>query len=278
MKTGISSIEHELKVRPSAVVQIKLLSSLRSQRMGDLTNTLKGILGVGDFVVTAENVINVSDDYYDTDSLDICRSHSVFRVRREFGATTIVLKTLMSQSPGEFKRNEIEIPVSEIHLQDMVSTGFHDIVKENFPDSRGKPLRLKLEVTNKRRNFLMDRGAEKYRLSVDAFVYTNPATGGTSGLLHELEIEAKSEAASAKLHQMKGGMLSALRNFSLSTESKYERGIRIFHLDGPGWKQTLAKWNTGLGLNWMSLLISVVSLVFGALGIWLVYSPPTVLK
>jgi inorganic triphosphatase YgiF len=262
-------IEHELKITPSSSIQVKLLSSLQTQNLDELIKTLKGVLGVGDFVLTAENVKNTTDDYYDTSSLSLFHCHSLLRVRREGGLPTVVVKTLIGQAQGELKRTEFEHTTSEEELQSLVATGFSAIVNAQLPDFKSHPLRHNLEVSKTRRNYIMARGAERYRLSLDAFSFANPKTGRASEKLFEIEIESLNAEASEKLRGIKHNLLDVLNGFAFSNGSKYERGIKAFHIDGAAWKQTLSKWNTGIGLNWVGVVIGVLSLLVGVVGTWL---------
>lgn len=262
-------IEHEIKLTPSASVQVKLLSSLRTQSLDDVVKTLKNALGIGDFVIAAENVKNTTDDYYDTDDLALFHTHSLLRVRREGGLPVVVVKTLVGQSQGELRRTEFEKPVTEIDLQAMIATGFANVVAQQLPDFREQKLNYRLKVSKERRNYVMERGAEKYRLSLDTFWFTNPISGRTSDQEFEIEIESLNADASMRLRSIKHHLLNLLQGFAFSTGSKYERGVRKFYMDGPQWKQTLSKWNSGLGLNWVGVVLGAIGLVLSAIGLWL---------
>lgn len=261
-----TAIEHEIKVTPSASVQIKLLSSLQSQKLDDVVRTLKGVLGFGDFAVTTENVRNVTDDYYDTDDLSLYSTHSLLRVRRQGSSPTIVVKTLIGQSPGELKRTEFEQATSEDELQSLIESSFASIVAAQLPDLKGKKLTYKVKVSNERRNYLMVRGEEIHRLSFDSFFFVNPKTGRTSDQQYEIEIESLNAAASAKLHTMKHSLLEVFRGgFTFSKSSKYERGIEAFSINGALWKQWLSKWSSPTGLGWVGFVATLAGIVIGVI-------------
>ena len=76
---------------------MKLLASLRSQSVDDVTQTLKGVLGVGDFKLTIENVKSLIEEYYDTPELALYDTHSVFRIRRDTGTPCLVIRHLVGQ-------------------------------------------------------------------------------------------------------------------------------------------------------------------------------------
>lgn len=261
-------IEHELKLTPATNVQVKLLASLRTQTADQIIQTLKGTLGVGDFVVTIENIKSIIDDYYDTDDLTLYQIHSVFRVRREGDRATVVIKELAGQTPGELKRTEYELPLSEPELQSNLAQDFASIVASQLPDLRDKKLKYKLKISNERHNYLMERQGERYRLSLDIFTFTNPKTGRGSDAQYEVEIEALNEAASAKLGRIKHHLLDVLTGFRFSPGSKYERGIKVFYIDAAQWRQALAAWNSGPGLGWVGAIIGLAGLIVGIIGTW----------
>jgi hypothetical protein len=115
----------------------------------------------------------------------------------------------------------------------------------------------------------MQRQAESYRLSIDIFVFMNPKTGRTSDQQFEVEVEALNDAASVKLNSIKHNLLNVLRDFKFSPGSKYERGIKAFFIDSAEWKQALASWSSGAGLNWTSVVIGVIGLILSVVGLWL---------
>lgn len=259
--------EHELKVSPPVSQQVKLLGALRSETIDDVIQTLKALLGIGDFLVTVENVKSLIDEYYDTPDLALYATHAVCRIRREGVVPRLVVKKLIGQDQGELRRTEEETELTESEVQDLVSTGFASTVKITLSDLREKRLALKLKLNNERRNYMMNRGEERYRLSLDSFVFTNPATGRTSDQQFEIEIEALNDAASAKLASIKHNMLKVLEGFSFSAGSKYERGIKLFYFDRPVWIQWLAMWSTGPGLNWVSVILTLLGLLLTILSL-----------
>lgn len=266
-------IEHEIKITPTASVQVKLLSSLRTQNIDEVIKTLKGALGIGAFTVSAENIKNTTDDYYDTQDLALYSTHSLLRVRREGGLPIVTVKTLLGQSQGELKRTESETSITEDDLQSLVAAGFASILVEQLPDLRSKKVHYVLRVVKERRNYLMERSGERYRLSLDLFFFTDPKSGRTTDQEFEVEIESLNDEASLKLRTIKHNLLDVLKGFGFSIGSKYERGVRAFHIDGPPWKQALSKWNSGLGLNWIGIVLSIIGVVLSAIGIWLTIRP-----
>ncbi len=267
--TTVVPIEHEIKVTPNTNVQIKLLSSIRSQNIDNVIKTLKATLGIGDFSVLPEDVKSIIDDYYDTEDLALYYTHSVFRIRREGVQPTLVIKQLVRQAQGELERTEYETSLSEIELQNQSSQSFPEVVASQLPDIRDKKLAYLLKVTNERRNYLMERKGERYRLSLDMFVYANPKTGRTSDQQFEVEIEALNDAASAKLNNIKHNLLDVLTGFKFSAGSKYERGIKMFYIDSAEWKQVLAAWSSGIGLAWIGAIFGILGLIVGIVGVWL---------
>lgn len=259
--------EHELKLIPSTSLQVKLLASLRSQSVEGVIQTLKGVLGVGDFMVTVENIKSLIDEYYDTPELALYDTHSAFRIRRDVGTPILVIKRLIGQDQGEMKRTEHETALTEETYQKLLTEGFASVIARELPDLRTKKLEYKLKVSNERRNYLLARNGEKYRLSLDIFVYINPKTGRTSDQQFEVEIESLSDDASAKLKGIKHNLLDVLRGFNYSKGSKYERGVRLFYIDKAEWKQVLAAWSTGPGLNWIGAILGVVGLLLTILGL-----------
>lgn len=263
--------EHEIKVAPTVTQQVKLLAALRSDRVEDLIHTIKGVLGIGDFHVAMENVKTVMDDYFDTDDLALYYTHSVFRIRREGGSPRLVIKKLVGQDQGELRRTEDETELSEAQLQSLLAERFASVVRAKLTDLRDKLLSIKLRVTNERRNYIMERGQERFRLSIDIFVFTNPLNGRTSNQQFEVEIEALDEHASAKLGAIKHNFLDVLEGFAFSKGSKYERGIKLFFVDRSEWLQLLAGWSTGTGLNWTSVIIGLIGLVLTIVGLVLTW-------
>lgn len=267
--------EHELKLTPSTSLQVKLLASLRTQSVDDVIHILKGVLGVGDFKVTIENVKSLIDEYFDTSDLALYDTHSVFRVRRDAGTPCLVIKKLIGQEQGEIKRTEHETDLSEETYQQLRAEGFAPIVAKEIPDLRDKRLVYNLKISNERRNFILERNDEKYRLSLDIFVYSNPKTGRTSNQQFEVEIEALNDAASAKLKGIKHNLLDVLHGFEYSKGSKYERGIRLFYIDKSEWWQLLTAWSSGTGLNWIGVILGILGLILAIVGIALTirYAP-----
>lgn len=149
------TVENKLKIQLGEKTQIKLFASLQSQNIDQLSETIQGIFGLGAYNVTPETQKNITDDYYDTESLELYKDHALLRIRRDQGEPSIIAKSILSQSRGQFKRKEFEQKISEKTLQNEVATNFSAITKEAFPDLIGKRFLHMLKITNERRNFLL---------------------------------------------------------------------------------------------------------------------------
>jgi inorganic triphosphatase YgiF len=226
------SEEHELKLVPDARMQAKLLSVRPIQDVEQVLAQVKGLLGVGDLRVTEESVHVITDEYFDTQRLHLFHANRVFRVRREGGQLPIlVMKKLLEKDVGLIKRKEYPREISEDEYRGLVKKGFREILTAFVPDLAGQRLNYILNIRNERRNLYITRGKEKYCLSLDTFVFGNGRDGRTSGEQFEIELEAKSQVASARLPTLKGHVKRALPGFDFAPDSKYERAVKYFGLN-----------------------------------------------
>lgn len=261
--------EHEIKVVPAPGQQIKLLTSLRSKSTDELQDTLQGFIGTGQFSISLEGTKTINDVYYDTEDLQLFEIHSLLRVRHVGDATKLIIKTLTSQSAGELKRAEHEFNISAQELKDLESTNFKQYVDVHFPELSGRSFSKLISVRNDRLNYLLVRETESFRLSLDQFVLVNAANGKASNQLYEIELEALNADASVQLPIIKPNLLKLVKNSRFSNSSKYERGVRHFHLDQAYWKQALSAWSTGPGLNWLGLILNLAGIALTVFGLYL---------
>lgn len=261
--------EHEIKIVPPPGQQVKLLTSLRSKSTDELRDTLQGFIGAGQFSISLEGTRIINDEYYDTHDLQLFEIHALLRVRHVGDDTKLIIKTLTSQSTGELRRAEHEFDVSAQELKDLESTNFKEYVKTYFPELSGRVFSKLISVRNDRMNYLLARDKERYRLSLDQFVLVNASNGRASNQLYEIELEALNSEASQQLAAIKPNLVKLVKNATFSNSSKYERGIRHFHLDKAYWQQALSSWSTGPGLNWLGLILNIIGLMLTAVGLYL---------
>ena len=227
--------------------------------------------------VSAEAIIDV---YLDSEDLELFRDRCSFRVRHCGNQPEITIKRRSSQDEGEFKRDEIKIPCSPRELFDLERDGFEKLLKQHFPGRDLRSFRSRLVVKNSRRSFNMRTKQDgktppnpssdfRAKVSFDIFTYVNPKDGRSTGELYELEIEAESHLASTRLPTLGKSIRKLISNFVPSEGSKYERGVKIFHLDQANWKRWIYQWSTGTGFNLTSLILTIVSLLIGIIGIFL---------
>lgn len=272
-------IEHELKFVPTSSTQIKLRGSLRNASFHEVIDTFSGVIGLaGDYVFEPSAAEAIVDIYFDTNDLDLFKDHASFRLRQSGREIEVTIKRQRSQELGEFKRDEIKFALTAKELLDHERDGYHDLVKIHFPRLTGKQFRTTLIVKNSRRTFLMHPtnggsapNPEEFRASVsfDVFNYSNPKTGHSTREFYELEIEADTESASRRLGAIGDSVRKVVTTFIPSEGSKYERGVQLFYLDRGFWIQFLVQWGASIGLNWISLLITTVGTILGAIGLWL---------
>ncbi len=230
-----TSTENELKLIASEKTQAKMLASIRGKdesEIGEILRIVKAALNLAEFDISQENVEIIMDEYFDTEDMVVYKSRTSFRVRRSRGKIEVTVKTPKEIELGLFKRQEENLrDVSEERYSELVKTGFQDIIADFLPNVRNRRLDLFLRLYNERRSFSLKRRDEEYILSLDLFTFINPRTGKSSEENSEVEIEAQNRAAQQKLNDIRFNLIEIVKGFNLSTDSKYERGIKYFGID-----------------------------------------------
>jgi inorganic triphosphatase YgiF len=267
MKFLVDKEEHELKFIPTLRLQVKLFAPLHRLDVAGVRATMQNVFDIANFNVAFENVKLILDEYYDSDGLALFKGHSLFRVRRDGGPPTIVVKMPEGGVLGDLKRREYELETTEEAYQKHIADNFSSLGLESLFGPANQKLALRLKVINERRNLLLQRHNENYRLSFDTFTYTNARNGRASQTQFEIEIEALNEQASQKLSAIKNSLIGILKGFEFSAGSKYERGIRVLHMDRSKWGQRFWEWTRGKGLGWASVIFGFLGIILAVIGI-----------
>jgi len=230
-----TSTENELKLIASEKTQAKMLASIRGKDESEIVEILrivKAALNLAEFDISQENVEIIMDEYFDTGDLLVYKSRTSFRVRRSRGKIEVTVKTPKEIDLGLFKRQEGSLKdISEERYSELVKTGFQDVIADFLPSIKSQRLERFLRLYNERRSFSLKRRDEVYVLSIDLFTFINPRTGKSSEENSEVEIEARNSVAQQKLGDIRFNLIEIVKGFDLSTDSKYERGIKYFGID-----------------------------------------------
>ena len=232
--TPNSFIEKELKLVASEKTQAKMLASIRGRDKSEVVEILrivKAALDLAEFYLSQEKVEIIKDDYFDTADLDIYKSRMCLRIRRLNGKIELTAKTPEEIDLGLFNRHEKSKEISEEQYSELTKTGFRGIAEEFVLPVKDQRFELVLRLFNERRSFSLKRRDEEYSLALDLFTFINPHTGKSSKEHSEIEIEAKNSAARRKLGDIRHNLVEIVRGFTLSTDSKYERGIKYFDIE-----------------------------------------------
>jgi len=217
--------ENEIKFTVSDEAQAKMLAALFDRgRIDEIIHWIGAIFDFSDYTVTPENIEIITDEYFDTEDLEIHEIHGSLRVRHLNEQLTLTLKKLIGQEPGQLKRQELSQPITNSGYNKFVDDGVNIVIQANLPDLVGKKFVRMLKVGNERKSFLARREDETYRLSFDLFEFLNPKTQETSEKRFEIEIEALNEISSERLGDIKRNLKNVLPDFHYSKGSKYEQG------------------------------------------------------
>lgn len=267
MTNLIESEENEIKIVPIEVTQAKLLGALHGKKAGEIDSvlrTIKAALSLAEFDISQESVENIVDEYFDTEDLALFDFHASLRIRRSGSQVEMTIKKPKEQERGQFTRSEFSKNISENEYSELLEDGFRKAIKTVLPDTMGKRLSKVLQVINERRNFMLLRGNEQYKLSLDLIKFFNPKLNKTSESESEVEIEALNEAAKQKLGTIRRNLVEIMRTFDFSKDSKYERGISRMSLKGKkSWrvKMWFSNINTDSGRNWIEITIAIIGIV-----------------
>ena len=270
-------IEHEIKFKPRRTTQIKLLSSLKEDSIDGVIETISSALGItGAYSLQPTDAEAITDVYHDTDDLCIFKENGCLRVRHSGKDIQITVKLNRGHVNGEFTRDEISMNCDQTTLQQHIRENFVEITRKALPHLSGQKLRPKIVVKNSRRLFsmqsqqgILNEESFKAKLSFDMFTYVNPVSHQSSDEMYELEIEALNEEANSRLNGIGNNIRKLIRDFEPSTESKYEHGVKFFHLDQSPFNKRFFNWSSGPGLNWLSLWIGLVGIILTILGLYL---------
>ena len=267
MTNLIESEENEIKIVPIEVTQAKLLGSLHGKKVDEtdsVLRTIKAVLSLAEFDISQESIENILDEYFDTDDLALFDFHASLRIRRIGSQVEMTIKKPKEQERGQFTRSEFSKTISESEYTELLENGFRKAVETVLPDTMGKRLSKILQVVNERRNFMLIRGNEQYKLSLDLIKFVNPKSNKTSEPESEVEIEALNEAAKQKLGTIRRNLVEIMRTFDFSKDSKYERGITRMSLKGnKSWKVKtwFSNMNTDAGRNWIEITIAIIGII-----------------
>lgn len=267
MTNLIESEENEIKIVPTEVTQAKLLGSLHGKKADEIDSvlrTIKAVLSLAEFDISQESVENIVDEYFDTEDLALFGFHASLRIRRSGTQVEMTIKKPKEQERGQFTRSEFSKNISEKEYSDLLEDGFRKAIESILPDTMGKRLSKVLQVINERRNFMLLRGNEQYKLSLDLIKFVNPKLNKTSESESEVEIEALNEAAKQKLGTIRRNLVEIMRTFDFSKDSKYERGIARMSLKGnKSWrvKMWFSNINTDSGRNWIEITIAIIGII-----------------
>ncbi len=267
MKSSRESEENELKLVATVETQAKMLASIKGKgtsepEVKEILGIVKAALHLADFDVSQEHDGPIIDEYFDTSDFAVYKTHAGLRVRRSRGKIEVTIKKIKDIEQGLFSRQEISEDITEEKYAELVRTGFREKALALFPELQDQRFSLVLRVDNERRSFSLKRRDEEYALALDLFTYKNPRIEDVSEIQSELEIEALNDSAKAKLSGIRRDLIEIVKGFKLSTDSKYERGVKYFNLDRPSWLRWIQEhWNTNKGLAWIGIILAVLGVI-----------------
>jgi inorganic triphosphatase YgiF len=261
------SEENELKLVATVETQAKMLASIKGKGTGEpevkeILVVVMAVLHLADFVVSKEHVGPIIDEYFDTADFAVYKTHAALRVRRSQNKIEVTIKKIRDIEQGLFSRQEITEEITEQKYAELVRTGFRDKAIVSFPELQDQRFLLVLRVDNERRSFALKRRDEEYALALDLFTYKNPRIEDASEIQSELEIEALNDPAKGKLSSIRRDFVEIVKGFRLSTDSKYERGVKYFNLDRPTWLRWIQEHvTTNKGLAWIGIILAVLGII-----------------
>ena len=229
-----SSIETEIKVRPSPQLQIKLINETESGNLENLIRTIQGAFGLADYSLSQASKRIIRDVYFDTSRRELCRTNASLRVRDENGCKKVTAKVLRDKRDGVHRRQEDEFSVTDAELIDLRGDAFRSLVLRLELPATGA-LAEALVVENERRLFLAERGSVVLEIALDKYRFRSANNPDVSTELHiEIEVEAKTVEAENILPRVRASLGDLLAGFVSSLESKYEQGVREIDAIGGG--------------------------------------------
>lgn len=257
------SIEHEIKLAPSEELQAKLEDSIGSARSEERIAGLIALLNLGDYSSTSLGTEMLLDEYFDTDDLDVAKIHGSIRIRRSHGDAELTFKKSLGTDIGELHRREYTMKLTYDQFVFHRRSGFAFLASALIPDIKGA-LKPMLSVTNERQSFSLERGDAKFVLSLDNYFYSD-TKHLRKGPFFEIEIEAKNDAAMERLSDLRRGIAKTFSDLTYATESKYERGLKLFGVTFPTYRRMFLQGMQAEPIGIAGVLLAIIGIIISIL-------------
>lgn len=262
----MSIVEQELKLVPigDTLRELQAKFAINSDTNVDLARTkadLFKFFGLAQFQIDSVGDMSITDRYFDDVSLSLLRDGCLLRVRT-MGSSSyeLTIKTprghmahglIRSEGGGQMSWSEIER-----HLED----GFVEFSQPYLEGRDIGELKEVLVVHNLRFKFTLVREKEEYECAIDRYVFTTPDGGLSTPTQFEIEIESKSDEATASLPEL-GDYLFSNGNYEENSESKYQRGAKLLGLTPE--KQNVVQYLRQLQPTWIKIIIAAIAALTG---------------
>ena len=227
--------ENELKITPSTNLQIKFQALEINEE--EILNDIKNVLGLGGFELTSENSKETLDTYFDSDTFALKKANCLLRRRQNShdkqGKSVLTVKLQKKREEGEFVRDEYEeeFSNSDFNLEKLANfSKFRKNILSDYTDIIFSP---KIIISTLRKNYLVTKNNQKFRLSLDRFIFENCKNQEKSKEKFEIELEALNDFAIEEIPKIKKYSLELLikSDFTYSSHSKYESAVQYFKLE-----------------------------------------------
>lgn len=214
--------ENELKLSVPAEMQAKFIPL--SGSTAGLFNRIVGAFKFAAFEIRNDRSVRNIDRYFDSSRQELQQVGHSIRIRSGDGPLVLTIKKAGTPSLGIFSRLEDEREISQAEADALIDEGFQGVAKQSFGGVLRGRLIESLVIETDRRECMVERGNEKYKLCLDASTFVEPQTRERSSVAFEVEVEALAETSAEQLTSIRDRLVEVFPEFELGHKTKQTRG------------------------------------------------------